>query len=84
LFRPCQSGLLDQHTLSLVPSPRTAEPDDHCTEGRIPAGASRQRGIATRQKHEMIEIGTREAQGPFRFHSEEASLPKFFATLGAD
>jgi hypothetical protein len=31
LFRPCKSGLLDQHTLSLVPFPRMAEPHDHCT-----------------------------------------------------
>jgi hypothetical protein len=32
----------------------------------------------------MIEIGTRETQRPFPFHSEEASLSKFLATLGAD
>jgi hypothetical protein len=32
----------------------------------------------------MVEIGTRETQRPFRFHSEEAPVSKFFATLGAD
>jgi len=84
LFRPCERRFLYQHTLPLVPLPRTAETDDDGTEGRIPARSSRERRIATRQEHEMIEIRTREAQRPFRFQSEEAPLAKLFATLFAD
>jgi hypothetical protein len=83
LFRACESGFFYQHTLSLVPLPRTAEPDYHCTKRRIPPGAPRERGIATRQEHEMIEIGTVEAQWPFGFHPEEAPFPKRFTTLRA-
>ncbi len=82
-FRPRQGRFLDQHTLPLVPLPRTAKPHDHGTEGRVPGGSSRERGITTGQEHEMIEIGTPEAQRSFRFHSEEAPLPKLFATLRA-
>ena len=61
LFRPCEGAFLDQHTLSLVPFPRTAKPDDHGPERRIPAGSPGECSIATRQEREMIEIGTREA-----------------------
>jgi hypothetical protein len=75
LFRPRQGRFLDQHTLPLVPLPRTAEPHHHRTERRVPAGSSRERGITTWQEYEMIEISTREAQGSLRFHSEEAPLP---------
>jgi hypothetical protein len=82
-FRPCERGFFDQHSLPFVPFPRTAKPDDYGTEGRIPTGASRERGRASSQEHEVIEICTREAQGPLCFHPKKASLPQFFAALRA-
>ena len=32
----------------------------------------------------MIEIGTREAEPPFRFHSKETTFAELFTTLRAD
>ncbi|HYN08192.1 MAG TPA: hypothetical protein VES67_12440 [Vicinamibacterales bacterium] len=71
LLRSHERRVLDEHTLPLVPLARPAETDDDRSKGRMAAGSPRECGITPSQEHEMIEIGTREAQRSFRFQSQE-------------
>src|SRR5439155_24688221 len=84
LFCPCERRLFHQYTLALVALPRTTEADHHRAQSRISAGASGQGGIPTWQEHEMIQIGTGETQGTFRFQAQKTALAKLVATFGAD
>ncbi len=83
LFRPRERVLFDQHTLSLVAVPGTAEPHHHGAQRRVLARAACQRGISTLEEYQAIKVGARQAEGPFPFHAEEAPLRKLPAALGA-
>jgi hypothetical protein len=80
-LRPLERRFFDQHSLTLVPLSRSAEPDDHRTEGRVLARSTRQRRITAGEEDEMVEVGASEAEGPFPFHPEKAPLPQFTPAL---
>jgi hypothetical protein len=67
--------------LTLIPFSRTAKPHHYGPEGRVLVRSPGECGIATRQEHQVIEIGTCETQRSVGFHSKEAALTNLFATL---
>ena len=83
LLGPGEGRFLDEHALPLITIPGTTEPDDHSLERRVAARASRQRGVAARQKHEMREVSARHAKRALLFEAEQAPLPQLHATLRA-
>ncbi|OFW22699.1 MAG: hypothetical protein A3H97_06635 [Acidobacteria bacterium RIFCSPLOWO2_02_FULL_65_29] len=73
----------DQYALPLIALARTAEANHHGPERRVAAGASCERGISASKKHQMIEIGARQAERPILLHAKETPLPEVLATLRA-
>lgn len=82
-FRSRERLFFDQHALPLVALARTAKANHHRPERRVAVGSSSERGISTSEKHQVIEIGARQAVRSLRLDTKKAPLPELFATLRA-
>jgi hypothetical protein len=83
-FRPREPFFFDQHTLPLVALPRAAEAHDDGAQRRVAAGSTGESGVPTPKKHEVIEIGAREAERPLSLQMKKSALPELLAAFSAD
>ena len=82
-LRPRQGCLLHEDTLPLVTLPGPAEPNDDGAQGRVLAGASGQRGVATGKKDEVVEIRAAQAERLVALHPEKPPLGQLCPALAA-
>jgi hypothetical protein len=80
-LRPLESRLFNQHSLALVSLSGPTEPNDHRAERRVFAGTSGQSRVAAGEEHQMVEVGTGEAERAFSFHSEKSPLAELTAAF---
>jgi hypothetical protein len=66
---------LHQHTLALVTAARPAEPYDDRPQAAMFGGAASQRGVATRQVDQVVEIGALHAKRLVALHGQQFAFP---------
>lgn len=83
-FRAVQRRFLNQETLPLIPLARAAPLEHHGCQRGVLARAPREGGVAGGQKHQVVEIGTGEAEGAALSGEEDPRpRPKVLAALVA-
>ena len=83
LLRPGKRFLLDEQTLPLIAFPRAAEAHHDRLERRVAACSPGERGIATREEEQVIEIRARETERMPALQMQKTSFAELLAALRA-